>query len=136
MIGSVRTLALPFQLPKCPQIKRQCRIRASALLLSSVDQNSTFCQVCGGQLLEKPIQCVRAKHQRIKTVQSLQIQGDADFLSILLRAGAQQIDGLSHAEKETIGQDAPVLARVEQLEEVGHLEEKVHFIGAKMIGLE
>jgi hypothetical protein len=41
------------------QIKRQCRIRGSALLLSSPEQNITFCQVCAGFLLDQPIQCVR-----------------------------------------------------------------------------
>uniref|UniRef100_A0A915MWK8 Uncharacterized protein n=1 Tax=Meloidogyne javanica TaxID=6303 RepID=A0A915MWK8_MELJA len=99
---------LQFQLALNDWIKRQCRIRGSALLLSSQEQNSTHCQVCGDQLLEVPLQC-----------------GDADFLFTLLRAGANQSDNydknnIRHEDLkgEEIGANTFVLARVELLEEV------------------
>uniref|UniRef100_A0A914L3V3 Phosphodiesterase n=1 Tax=Meloidogyne incognita TaxID=6306 RepID=A0A914L3V3_MELIC len=98
---------LQFQLALNDWIKRQCRIRGSALLLSSQEQNSTYCQVCGDQLLEVPLQC-----------------GDADFLFTLLRACANQSDNydknnIRHEDLkgEEIGANTFVLARVELLEE-------------------
>jgi hypothetical protein len=107
---------LQFQLALNDWIKRQCKIRGSALLLSSQEQNSTFCQVCGDQLLGMPLQC-----------------GDAEFLFTLLRDGAKQSDcndknnvkcniDRKHEERgfnifTSCILEGPVIARVEQLEE-------------------
>uniref|UniRef100_A0A1I8AZX7 E3 ubiquitin-protein ligase n=1 Tax=Meloidogyne hapla TaxID=6305 RepID=A0A1I8AZX7_MELHA len=114
---------LQFQLALNDWIKRQCRIGGSALLLSSQEQNSTYCQVCGDQLLGVPLQC-----------------GDAEFLFTLLRAAAKHSDNNDknnikyEDRKEEIGagtyanciQLDPVLARVEHLEEVEKFYKLTH----------